>query len=245
MCTRCDHIPVKDRGTFYKVHATGITKAKEHLAVHCPGIRPDVNSEDAAFRHALLLGISEKYKLKVSKKGQAMIAAAEKLERQGGPATHRPDASRAADDNSVGNSNRQSRAPLLEQLGVTDNNICTWSQMRHMNGLIAKFIHKNGLSFEISECPDLFDILEYAWPAYAKFGLPKADWIGTKGVELVKKDVRKRTEDHLSERPALAVAVDAWENEKKQNLKIVTVKGTILAVQSAVSQHSAVCTHYV
>lgn len=118
MCTRCDHIPaVQDRGTYYRVHATGITKAKEHLAVHCPGIRPDVNSEDAAFRHALLLGISEKYKRDMSKKGQAMIAAAEKLERQGGPATHRPGASRAADDNSVGNSdNRQSRAPLLEQL---------------------------------------------------------------------------------------------------------------------------------
>ena len=58
-------------------------KGKEHLAVHCHGIRPEVNSEDAAFRHALLLSLSEKHKKSsMSKKGQNMVVAAQKLEHQ-------------------------------------------------------------------------------------------------------------------------------------------------------------------
>ena len=46
-CTRCDHLPDKDRGAYHRVaNPSGLTKAKEHLAVYCKGLRPEMNSED-------------------------------------------------------------------------------------------------------------------------------------------------------------------------------------------------------
>ena len=61
MCTRCEHIKEKDRGSFWSVmDPTGFTKAKEHLAVHCPGIRPALYSDDWNLRHVLLTIVCRK-----------------------------------------------------------------------------------------------------------------------------------------------------------------------------------------
>ena len=106
MCTRCDHMHEKDRGTSYKAHQACITKGKEHLAVHCHGIRPDRGqySEDAALRHGLLLvSFSEKHKkMSMSKKGQNMVVAAQKLDHQSAADSSASSRARLADNPDAG-----------------------------------------------------------------------------------------------------------------------------------------------
>ena len=41
VCSRCLHVPQKDRGPQWQVALTGISKAKEHVSVHCTGRRPE------------------------------------------------------------------------------------------------------------------------------------------------------------------------------------------------------------
>ena len=44
-CSRCEDMrDEKGRGKHFQVNLNGVTKAKEHIAVYCPGLRPEVNS---------------------------------------------------------------------------------------------------------------------------------------------------------------------------------------------------------
>ena len=81
-------MPEKDRGTYYKVSQSCLhhqVKGKEHLAVHCHGIRPEVNIAKTPPHFAMLSCCSvsaRKHKKSMSKKGQNMVVAAQKLEHQ-------------------------------------------------------------------------------------------------------------------------------------------------------------------
>jgi hypothetical protein len=48
----------------------------------------------------------------------------------------------------------------------------------------------------------------------------------TTGVDLVYRDVKEEVECHLHDCDALMVNMDGWENEKKQQLKIISATGT-------------------
>jgi hypothetical protein len=52
--------------------AGAITKAKEHIAIHCPKIRPEINNADANLRHALLINMSAKHVASMSKHAQLL-----------------------------------------------------------------------------------------------------------------------------------------------------------------------------
>lgn len=56
------------RGSLWKLAMNGITKAKEHVAIHCTGMSPVVSAEDADLVHTLLLGFTDTHKL--NKRGQ-------------------------------------------------------------------------------------------------------------------------------------------------------------------------------
>ena len=59
-CSRCEGVNEKGRGKNFQVNLNCITKAKEHVAIYCPEIRPEVISADAKLRHTLFISMSEK-----------------------------------------------------------------------------------------------------------------------------------------------------------------------------------------
>ncbi len=71
-CSRCEEFSEKDRGKGFLLLSTAITKAKEHIAVYCPGISPKDNICDANLRHTLLINLSLKAVSTMSKQGIAM-----------------------------------------------------------------------------------------------------------------------------------------------------------------------------
>ncbi len=50
----------------------------------------------------------------------------------------------------------------------------------------------------------------------------------TTSVDLVYKDIHEEVEEHLQNCDAVMANMDGWENEKKQQLKIVSETGTAI-----------------
>jgi hypothetical protein len=71
-CSRCEGFAEKDRGKGFVVLSTATTKAREHIAVYCPGILPKENIADANLRHTLLITMTEKQVSSMSKQGIAL-----------------------------------------------------------------------------------------------------------------------------------------------------------------------------
>jgi hypothetical protein len=71
-CSKCEGHPEISRGKSFQLLPGAITKAKEHVAIYCPEIRPEINSGDANLRHTLLINMSAKHVLSMSKKAQYM-----------------------------------------------------------------------------------------------------------------------------------------------------------------------------
>jgi hypothetical protein len=114
---------------------------------------------------------------------------------------------------------------LLKNLGVQDSNKCTKQRAMEINKLLAKFFHYNALPFKLVESDELADLIKALCPAYYKIGIPGFFWMQTTGVDLVYNDVKEEVEDHLHHCDALMVNMDGWENEKKQQLKIISATG--------------------
>jgi len=71
-CSRCEGLPDEARGKSFQLAHEAITKAKEHIAVYRPEIRPDVNTADTNLRHTLLIRMSTKHAASMSKKAQVI-----------------------------------------------------------------------------------------------------------------------------------------------------------------------------
>lgn len=71
-CSRCETVNEKGRGKNFVVNLNCITKAKEHIVVYCPEIRPEVNSADAKLRHTLLISMSDKQVESLSAYGKSL-----------------------------------------------------------------------------------------------------------------------------------------------------------------------------
>ena len=71
-CSRCEGLSDIKRGKSFQLQPGAITKAKEHIAIHCPEIRPEVNSGDASLRHCLLINMSAKHVASMSQRAQLM-----------------------------------------------------------------------------------------------------------------------------------------------------------------------------
>jgi hypothetical protein len=68
----CKSLPDEDRGKSFQLVPGAITKAKKHIVVYCPEIRPDVNNAHANLRHTLLINMSTKHAASMSKKAQIL-----------------------------------------------------------------------------------------------------------------------------------------------------------------------------
>jgi hypothetical protein len=71
-CSRCEGFEDKERGKGFVLLSVATTKAKEHIAVYCPGILPNENSCDANLRHTLLINLPRGILSTISKAGLAM-----------------------------------------------------------------------------------------------------------------------------------------------------------------------------
>ena len=71
-CSRCEGVAELPRGKSYQLVVGSITKAKKHIAIHCPEIRPEANASDANLRHTLLISMSTEYGASMSKKAQSL-----------------------------------------------------------------------------------------------------------------------------------------------------------------------------
>ena len=94
-----------------------------------------------------------------------------------------------------------------------------------INYKLAKFFHNNAIPFNIVESDELSDLVLALCPAYHQHGLPGRFWLSTTGVDLVYNGLREEVEGHLQRCNAVMANMDGWENEKKQQLKIVTETG--------------------
>jgi len=72
------------------------------------------------------------------------------------------------------------------------------------------------------ESDELADLVKALCPAYYQQGIPGRFWMETTGVDLAFDDVRTEVDQHLQSCDALMANMDGWENEKKQQLKIIT-----------------------
>jgi hypothetical protein len=117
---------------------------------------------------------------------------------------------------------------ILKILGVHDNNKCDNIRAGEINMKLAKFFHHNALPFSLVESDELAELVKALCPAYYRKGMPGRFWMETTGVDLVYNDVLEDVEHHLHSCHALMANMDGWENEKKQQLKIVTVTGKII-----------------
>ncbi len=88
---------------------------------------------------------------------------------------------------------------------------------------LAKFFHHNTLPFNLVESEEFADFVKELCPAYRQQGILGRFWLETTGVELVYKEVLKEVEPHLENCDALMASMDGWENEKKQQLKIISI----------------------
>jgi len=71
-CSRCEGFLEKERGKGFVLLSTATSKAREHIAVYCPGIVPKESNADAELRHTLLINMTEKQISSMSKMGVAL-----------------------------------------------------------------------------------------------------------------------------------------------------------------------------
>ena len=90
---------------------------------------------------------------------------------------------------------------------------------------LAKFFLHNAIPFNLIDSRELADFVKAANPTYYQHGLPSRCWMGTTGVDLVYNEVHENVEEHLRGCDAIMANMDGWENEKKQQLKIITKAG--------------------
>jgi len=114
---------------------------------------------------------------------------------------------------------------LLKSLGVSDYNKCTRGRPIAINKLMAKLFHHNALPFNLVKSDELKDFIKAPCPANYQLGIPGCFWMATTGVDLAYDDIHSEVEEHLQGCDALMADMDGWENEKKQQLKIVNVTG--------------------
>jgi len=115
---------------------------------------------------------------------------------------------------------------LIKTLGIQDyNKCCSKSRANQINKLLAKFFHHNALPFDLVESDELADFIKALSLAYYQQRVPGRFWMETTGVDIVYNDVKDEVEEHLQGCDALMANMDGWENEKKQQLKIVTETG--------------------
>jgi hypothetical protein len=125
------------------------------------------------------------------------------------------------------------RPQLLKTLGFVDNNKCTKQRDTLINMKLAKLFHCNALPFNLVESEEFADFVRELCPAYYQQGMPGRFWMETTGVDLVYDEIHEEVEQHLGSCDALMANMDGWENEKKQQLKIVSEIGTTLSKYSA------------
>jgi hypothetical protein len=123
---------------------------------------------------------------------------------------------------------------LLTSLGFTENNKCTRQRATQINMKLANFFHYNALPFNLVESEEFGDFVRELCPAYYQKGIPGRFWMETTGVDLVYHEIHEQVEQHLGSCDALMVNMDGWENEKKQQLKIISETGTTMSRYSAV-----------
>jgi hypothetical protein len=111
---------------------------------------------------------------------------------------------------------------MLKNLNVSDNNKCNKARAIEINYKLAKFFHNNAIPFNIVESDELSDLMLVLCPAYHQHGLQGRFWLSTTSVDLVYNGLREEVEGHLQRCDAVVANMDGWENEKKQQLKIVT-----------------------
>ena len=114
---------------------------------------------------------------------------------------------------------------LFKSLGFADNNKCTKQRAVEINLKLAKFFHNNALPFNLVESEEFADFVKELCPAYYQQGIPGRFWLETTDIYLVYKEVLEEVEPHLENCDALMANMDGWENEKKQQLKIISITG--------------------
>jgi len=119
---------------------------------------------------------------------------------------------------------------LLKNLGVTDPNKCSKARALELEKKLARLFHFNAILFNLVESDELADFIKALCPTYYQHGIPRRFWMTTTGVDLAYKDVHDEVEEHLQGSDALMANMDGWENEKKQQLKIVTETGKIVCI---------------
>ncbi len=122
-------------------------------------------------------------------------------------------------------SGQHNQPELLKNLGVFDNNRCNKARANEMNKLLAKLFHHNALPFNLVESDELKEFIKALNPAYYQQGIPGRFWMETTGVDLAYDEIYQDVEEHLRGCDALMANMDGWENEKKQQLKIITLSG--------------------
>jgi hypothetical protein len=111
-----------------------------------------------------------------------------------------------------------SQPELLKNRGVIDDSKCSKLRANDIKKLLAKVFHNNALPFNPVESSDeLKEFIKALCPAYY---LQRME---TTGVDVVYDEVRQEVEQQLLSCDALVANMDGWDNEKKQQLKIVTV----------------------
>ncbi len=71
-CSRCEGFDVKTRGKGFALLSFATTKAREHIAVYCPGINTKEDSFDASLRHTLLVHLPKGVLSTINKAGLAL-----------------------------------------------------------------------------------------------------------------------------------------------------------------------------
>ena len=134
-----------------------------------------------------------------------------------------------------GNCSAVEQPSLLKTLLVSDSNICSKARARDINSKLAKFFHFNAIPFNLVESDELADLVKALCPSYYSHGLPGRFWMSTAGVDIAFNDLHEEVEGHLQSCDALMANMDGWENEKKQQLKIVTETGKIAFLISSLN----------
>ena len=128
----------------------------------------------------------------------------------------------------------QDQPKMLKSLGVSDNKKSTKAQAIEINKLLAKLFHHNALPFNVVESDEFKDCIKALCLAYYQQGIPGLFWMETTVVEFAYEEVHSQVEEHLQGCDAIMANMGGWENEKKQQLKIVILTGknwdTILTI---------------
>jgi len=111
---------------------------------------------------------------------------------------------------------------MLKNLHVSDYNNGNKARAIEINYKLVKFFHNNAIPFNLIESDELSGLVLALCPTYHKHGLPGRVWLSTIGVDIVYNDLREKEEGHVQRCDAVMANVGGWENERKQELKIVT-----------------------